>query len=371
MSQEHEPIHLFSPYTLRNCTFPNRLGIPPMCLFVSKDGEVNDIHVANYAKYAQLGFGCIIQEATAIVPEGRISSHCLGIWDDKFISGLKRIVDAVHFYGMKVGIQLHHAGRKASTLTHFESPPKAAIPLDQGGWNVVSSSSIPHDSTTRIPHQLTIPEIKLIIKQWGDAASRAVQSGYDFIEIHAAHGFLIDEFLSPICNNRTDEYGGSFENRIRILLEILEEVRSRIPVTMPIFVRISAMDWVQGGFDIQQSIRLSTLLVHNYEVDLMHISTGGVAYNQEIPKNWDFQLDVCKQIKQETDVPCACVGGICDGKIANDMITSGSADLVMIGRTVLRDSFIPRHVAQDLNIPGPDYAYYYKWATKKPSQSQY
>ena len=196
--------NLFTPFTLRSVTFPNHLGIPPMCLFVAKDGFVNDIHVANYSKYAQLGFGCIIQEATAVGFDGRISRSCLGIWNDEFIPGLKRIVDIVHYYGSKIGIQLHHAGRKASTYAPFESSPKATVPKEEGGWDIISCSPIAYDDRHATPKEMTLDEVKSHIQLWADAAKRAVTAGYDFIEIHAAHGFLLHEFLSPLTNHRSD-----------------------------------------------------------------------------------------------------------------------------------------------------------------------
>ncbi|KAK8792893.1 hypothetical protein WA158_005057 [Blastocystis sp. Blastoise] len=371
MADTTEQVHLFTPYTIRGCTFPNRLMVPPMCIFCSENGYVNDGHIGQYFKYADLGFGGIIIEATAIVPQGRISPADLGLWDDDHIEGFKRLAKLAHNLGRKIGIQLDHAGRKASPNPHGAIKGTDSEKTGKVEWQIEGPSAIAYDSNSDVPRELTHDDIKQIVKAFGDAAERAVKAGLDFIEIHGAHGFLIHEFLSPLSNQRTDEYGGSYENRTRLVKEVADEIRKRIPSTMPLFVRISATDYVQGGWDVEQSKVLSKELCTEHGVDIIDISTAGLSADQVIPPNWDHQLYIAKDIRESAHIHNTCVGGICDGTVANKMITEGYADFVEIGRALFRDAFVPRHVAQDLNLPVPEYRAPIAWGTRVPRHSKY
>lgn len=249
---------LFSPLTIRSVTIPNRIAVSPMCQYSAIDGFANNWHLVHLGSRAVGGAGLVIVEATGVTPEGRITPGCLGLWKDEQIAPLKNIADFIHQQGSIAGIQLAHAGRKASCSVPWQGGKQLALP--DGGWETIAPSPLPFYSTDRVPQELTIPEIKELISQFAEAAKRALTAGFKLVEIHAAHGYLLHEFLSPLSNIRTDEYGGSFENRIRFLLEVTEMVRSVWPEELPLFVRVSATDWVEGGWTENDTVRLAAIL---------------------------------------------------------------------------------------------------------------
>lgn len=344
-----------------------------MCQYFSetKDGTSNDVHLGAYSSYAAKGYGLIIQESTAISPEGRISPEDLGIWDDKHIPGLKRIVDLVHHYGTKMGVQLNHSGRKGSTYSPFRSKGRALIPLSEGGWSVVGPSSVPYNAEHGTPRELTIPEIQSLVESFVSCAKRSISAGYDFIEIHAAHGYLIHQFLSPLSNHRTDEYGGSFVNRTRFLREIVSGIREVISGDTPLFVRLSVTDYVERGWSVEESKKLILELVH-LGVDVFHLSTAGLDAQQKIPSNWDHQLILASDIKKETGVCVACVGGVWDGVSASDAVNEKNCDFVMIGRATIRGAFVPHRIAVELGVDATSrFPENTAWATRVPPHCSY
>lgn len=268
-----------------------------------------------------------------------------------------------------MGIQLGHAGRKGSQfpLTATKGKRLFKLPDEEDGWETEGPCAEPYNSEWPVPHELTTDEVKRIIKQFGEAAERCVKSGYDFIEIHSAHGFLIHEFLSPLTNHRTDEYG---VDKTKLLKDVCVEVRKVIPKDMPLFVRFSCSDYADGGLTIDDILKISKELHDNYEVDLIDASSGGLVDTQKIPSNWDHQLAYAKAI-HKLGIPSAAVGGICDAKVANDLIVNNEADLVLIGRSTYRDAFLPRHAAQDLGLEMPSYHESIRWATRKPAHTKY
>eukprot|EP01027_Heterolobosea_sp_BB2_P003629 GEZU01005477.1.p1 GENE.GEZU01005477.1~~GEZU01005477.1.p1 ORF type:complete len:342 (+),score=88.40 GEZU01005477.1:103-1128(+) len=326
----------------------------PMCQYScdNLDGFANNWHMTHIGARAVGGVGLIIMEATAVEPEGRITPHDLGLWRDEHIDFLKSIVDFVHSQHkgqIKIGIQLAHAGRKASTTRLWEN--SLTIANEDGGWDVVGPSPIPWDNESKTPRELTVSEIKGLVQKWVDAAKRAVKAGFDVIEIHGAHGYLISEFLSPLSNVRTDEYGGSFENRIRFLSEIAQAVRAAIPETMPLFVRISATEYAEGGWGIEDSVKLAQHL-KTLGVDLVDCSSGGNIHTQKINPFNGYQIPFAEAVRRDGGIASAAVGRITDPKEANEIIASGKADLVMIGRELLANPHWPVTAAKALGYKG-------------------
>jgi 2,4-dienoyl-CoA reductase-like NADH-dependent reductase (Old Yellow Enzyme family) len=316
-----------------------------MCQYSSEDGFANDWHLVHLGSRAVGGAALVITEATAVSPEGRISPEDLGIWKDEHVDFLKRIVNFIHAQGSVAGIQLAHAGRKAS----HESPwnGNAAV-QDERGWTTVAPSAIAYKENEPVPIELDNNGIKKIVDDFRMAAKRSREAGFKVIEIHAAHGYLIHEFLSPLSNKRNDAYGGSFENRIRILIEIIEAVRSEWPAMLPLFVRISATDWVENGWTENDSVALATVL-KNKEVDLIDCSTGGNSHAAKIPAGPLYQLPFAEKIKKETGMRTGAVGLITTAKQAEDIIANGQADLVIMARQLLRDPYFPLHAAKQLD----------------------
>ena len=337
---------LFSPFQLRSVSFSNRIGVSPMCQYSAHDGFATDWHLVHLGSRAQGGAGLVLLEASAVVPEGRITPDDLGIYKDDHIPGLKRIVDFIHGQGVRAGIQLAHAGRKASM-----SPPAAGaehvVPPAQGGWQPVAPSAIPFAPHYATPQALDQAGINAIIQAFAQAAQRANAAGFDIIEIHSAHGYLLHEFLSPLSNQRTDAYGGSFENRTRLLLQVVDAVRAAWPAHLPLFVRISATDWVDGGWSADESVALASLL-RARGVDLIDVSSGGLAPNAKIPVGPGFQLPFAARIRSEAAIPTAAVGMITDPHQANAIVGEGQADLVLLAREMLRDPYWPIHAATTL-----------------------
>jgi 2,4-dienoyl-CoA reductase-like NADH-dependent reductase (Old Yellow Enzyme family) len=338
---------LFSPITIKNITLKNRVVVSPMCEYSSLDGFANNWHLVHLGSRAVGGAGLIITEAAAVSPEGRISVADLGIWNDGHIDKLKEINDFIHENGAHTGIQLAHAGRKASFASPFESPKQLAN--DAGGWDTLSASAIKFNEVDKTPIALDLAGIEKVKADFKSAAKRSLQAGFDVIEIHAAHGYLIHQFLSPLSNNRTDEYGGSFENRIRLLLEVVEAVQESWPKENPLFVRISATDWAQGGWNLEESIRLSALL-KNLGVDLIDVSSGGLTPLQKIEIGPGYQVPFATDIKKQANILTGAVGLITEAEQADEILRHGKADLIFIARELLRDPYFPLHAAKKLGV---------------------
>jgi 2,4-dienoyl-CoA reductase-like NADH-dependent reductase (Old Yellow Enzyme family) len=337
---------LFSPLTIRGVTLKNRIAVSPMVQYSSTDGFANDWHLVHLGSRAVGGAGLVICEATAIVPEGRITPGDLGIWKDEHIPFLNRITDFIHSQGSIAGIQLAHAGRKAS----FPIPWKGlkALKEDEGGWKPVGPSSIPFSEGDPVPKELNREEIKKVVYDFRKAAERALNAGFRVAEIHAAHGYLINEFLSPFSNRRTDEYGGTFENRIRLLTEVVEDVRKVWPSDLPLFVRISASEWKEGGWLIGDSVILSGIL-KTKGVDLIDCSSGGNIPGVKITIKPLYQVEFAETIKNETGILTGAVGLITTAQEAEFIIAENKADLVLLAREFLRDPYFPIHAARELN----------------------
>ncbi|WP_306349613.1 NADH:flavin oxidoreductase/NADH oxidase [Flavobacterium sp. '19STA2R22 D10 B1'] len=325
---------LFAPLTIKEITLKNRIAISPMCQYSAIDGFANDWHLVHLGSRAIGGAGLIIQEATAVSPEGRISPEDLGIWKDEQIEKYKAITTFIETQGAVPGIQLAHAGRKASAAAPWNDRKKVLI--NNGGWTTVAPSAIPFNDDEEIPVALDTQGIQKVIEDFKTATIRAVEAGYKVMEIHGAHGYLLHQFLSPLSNKRTDEYGGSFENRIRLLLETVAAVQSVWPTNLPLFVRISATDWADGGWNADESVKLSQLL-KDRGVDLIDTSTGGLVSYQKIPVGPNYQVPFAERIKKETGILTGAVGLITDPKQADAIIEKGQADLVLFARESLRD----------------------------------
>ena len=336
---------LFSPLTLRGITFANRVWVSPMCQYSAVDGVATNWHDVHIGAFATGGTGLIMMEATGVSPEGRISTQCLGLWNDEQADRLKPIVKFAHQMDTKIGIQLAHAGRKGSCLPPWSDHPMAGV--DEGGWECVAPSAISFGGKYPTPRALTENEISELVKAFGAAAKRAVATGFDLVEIHAAHGYLIHQFLSPLSNTREDEYGGSFENRIRFLQEIIDEVRSAVPESMPLFLRISASDWLEGGWTIDDSVALAKIAKVR-GVDLIDVSSGGTSSGAPVPVGPGYQVPFADQIRNQADIPTAAVGLITEPEQAEEIVSSGKADAVMMAREFLRNPRWPLFAAQKL-----------------------
>jgi 2,4-dienoyl-CoA reductase-like NADH-dependent reductase (Old Yellow Enzyme family) len=340
------PASLFSPITIGSLTLPNRIVVSPMCEYSCEDGFANDWHLVHLGSRAVGGAALVFTEATAVTPEGRISSQDLGLWKDEHIAPLARITAFLHAQGAHAGIQLAHAGRKASTWRPWSG--EGVIALDKGGWdNVLAPSAIPFAPNYPQPHELDHAGIAAISQAFRAAAIRADRAGFDVIEVHSAHGYLLHEFLSPISNHRSDEYGGSFENRVRLLLEVTAAIREVWSRERPLFVRISATDYTENGWDLQQSIHLAALL-RDRGVDLIDCSSGGNVLGAAIPLGPGYQTQFAEAIRAQTGILTGAVGMITDPAQAAHIVRTGQADLVIIAREFLRDPYWPLHAAAAL-----------------------
>jgi len=338
---------LFEPLTLRGLTLKNRIVVSPMCQYSAQDGFANDWHLVHLGSRAVGGAGLLIQEATAVSPEGRITPEDLGIWKDEHVEFLKRINQFIAAQGSVPGVQLAHAGRKASTYTSWLGPGHGAVPEAAGGWQVVAPSALPFADDYPRPMALDVVGIKKVIADFRSASVRSLAAGFRVIEIHAAHGYLLHEFLSPLSNQRTDTYGGSFENRIRLLLEVTAAVRQAVPEDFPLFVRISATDWAKGGWTADESVQLAIRL-RELGVDLVDCSTGGNVEKATIPVGPGYQVAFAERIKRETGLPTGAVGLITTPEEAEKIVADGHADLVLLAREELRDPYFPLHAAHAL-----------------------
>ncbi|MGI4867535.1 MAG: NADH:flavin oxidoreductase/NADH oxidase [Janthinobacterium lividum] len=334
---------LFEPLTLRGLTLKNRLVVSPMCQYSAVDGFANDWHLVHLGSRAVGGAALIIQEATAVSPEGRITPEDLGIWKDEHVDFLRRINQFIEAQGSVPGVQLAHAGRKASTY----APWKGSGTVAEGGWETVAPSAIAFDHNYPMPVELDAAGLKKVIADFRSATERSLQAGFKLIEIHAAHGYLLHEFLSPLSNQRTDTYGGSFENRIRLILEVVAAVRQVVPEEFPVVVRISATDWTEGGWTPDESVQLSTWL-RDRGVDLIDCSTGGNVPHAKIPVGPGYQVEFAERIKREAGIATGAVGLITTAAEAEEIVASGQADLVLIARENLRDPYFPLHAAHEL-----------------------
>lgn len=339
---------LFSPLQLRSLVLPNRIGVSPMCQYSYEDGFSNDWQLVHLGSRAQGGAGLVLVEASAVVPQGRITPGDLGIWKDEHIPGLKRVADFIHSQGARVGIQLAHAGRKASMGVPWAG--ETLVSPEEGGWQPVGPSAIAFAPGYGLPRALDQDGIDATIEAFRLAARRALKAGFDLVEIHAAHGYLIHEFLSPLSNHRSDLYGGGFENRIRLALQIADAVRNEWPQEMPVFARISATDWTEGGWTPDESVELARLL-RERGVDLVDVSSGGNLPAASIPVGPGFQVPFAARIRKEANVSTAAVGLITKPEQANAIIAGGEADLVLLAREMLRDPYWAVHAAAVLENP--------------------
>lgn len=336
---------LLSPLTIRNITLRNRIVMSPMCQYSAKDGYANDWHLVHLGSRAAGGAGLIIVEATSVVPEGRITPGDLGLWSDEQITVLRRITGFIHGQGSVAGIQLAHAGRKASCAVPWEGGKQ--LDLNKGGWQTVAPSAIPFSPGDRAPGMADDICIERIITGFREAAVRALKAGFRVIEIHSAHGYLLHEFLSPLSNQRTDEYGGSFENRTRLLLQVTEAVRSVWPEENPLFVRISSTDWREGGWNLEESIGLAYLL-REAGADLIDCSSGGNIYDAKIPAAPGYQVPFAGALRK-TGIMTGAVGLITSAQQAEEILTEEKADLILMGRELLRNPYFALRAARELS----------------------
>lgn len=335
---------LFSSLTIGGLTLKNRIVMSPMCQYSATDGFAGDWHMVHYGTRASGGAGLIIMEATAVSPEGRITPGDLGLWNDDHIQGLKKIVSFIHGQGSVAGIQLAHAGRKASCAV----PVLGGRQLDEmhGGWQTVAPSAIPFMDGDRTPEALNKEGIGQVISGFRNAAVRAREAGFIVAEIHSAHGYLLQEFLSPLSNRRSDEYGGSFDNRIRLLEKVVDAVRSVWPEGNPLFVRISSTEWTEGGWEAEDSVKLASILKEK-GVDLIDCSSGGNVYNAVIPFSPGFQVPFSEAVRK-TGIMTGTVGMITTAGQAESILLEEKADLILMGRELLRNPYFPLHAAREL-----------------------
>ncbi len=335
---------LFSPLTIKNITLKNRIVTSPMCQYSATDGKANDWHLVHLGTRAVGGVGLVIAEATAVAPEGRITPGDLGLWTDEHVDGLRRIAQFIHSQGAVAAIQIAHAGRKASCAIPWKGGRQ--LGEQNGGWQTVAPGNIPFLAGERVPEPLSKEGIQKVITGFASAACRALAAGFRIIEIHGAHGYLLHEFLSPLSNNRTDEYGGPFENRIRLLTQVTEAVRKEWPAGNPLFVRISATDWSEGGWTIEESIKLARIL-KDMGVDLIDCSSGGNIHDATIPVAPGYQVPFSEAIRK-TGILTGAVGFITTADQAESILQEGKADLVLLAKELLRNPYFALNAARDL-----------------------
>ena len=337
---------LFDPFVQRSLTLRNRLVVAPMCQYSAVDGVPNDWHLVHLGSRAVGGAGAVIAEASAVCPEGRISPSDTGLWNDRQAEAWSRIARFVACQGTVPGVQLAHAGRKASV-----APPwlgGIAVTPPDGGWTPVAPSGIAFSETSPLPRALHESELHNIVDDFAGAAWRAQAAGFQIAQIHAAHGYLLHQFLSPLSNRRSDDYGGSFENRIRLLLEVIDAVRKVWPERLPLWLRISATDWMEGGWDIEQSVELARI-VRQRGIDLIDVSSGGLAHGAQIPLSPGYQVPFAARIRKEAGIATGAVGLITKSDHAESIVEQGDADVVLVARELLRDPYFPRRAAKELS----------------------
>jgi 2,4-dienoyl-CoA reductase-like NADH-dependent reductase (Old Yellow Enzyme family) len=336
---------LFSPLTIRGTTLRNRIAVSPMCEYSCDDGFANDWHLVHLGSRAVGGAGLVFTEATAVEPRGRISPADLGIWKGEHIANLSRIARFIREQGAVPGIQIAHAGRKASTRVPWEGG--AVIPESEGGWQTVAPSPIPFRPDEPAPRELTVPDIHALVEAFAAAAKRAFAAGFEIVEIHGAHGYLINEFLSPLSNHRTDQYGGGFDGRTRFALEVADAVRHVWPDTLPVFMRISSIDWTPDGWQIEDSVQLARRL-RVAGVDLIDCSSGGVVPYAKVEVGPAYQTPFAARIRTDAGILTGAVGMITEAHQADQIIRDGRADIVLLAREFLRDPYWPLHAAKAL-----------------------
>ena len=344
--------HLFDPITLRDLTIPHRLWVAPMCQYSATDGVPNSWHRTHLGQFAIGRAGLVITEATAVNPEGRISPGCTGIWNSAQVDAWAPITAFSKAQGVPIAIQLAHAGRKAATRIPFEEGPTALEP-SEGGWDTVAPSALAF-GRLHPPHEMSSDDIEQLVVDFASAAKRSAQAGFDAIEIHAAHGYLLHEFLSPLSNHRADAYGGAFGNRIKVVLDVIDSVRAVIPESMPLFVRISATDWVEGGWSLEESIELSTEMATR-GVDFIDVSSGGLDPAQTIALEPGYQMPFAKAIKEHVTIPVGTVGLITTPEQSLQALDQSVADVVLMARQFLREPYMALRAAQELGreLPWP------------------
>jgi len=372
---------LFSPLRLRDVTLPNRVVVSPLCMYSAIDGLAQPFHFAHLSTFARGKAGLVFSEATAISAEGRITPYCLGIWSDAHVEALIPITSFIRDMGCVPGIQLAHAGRKGSTDAPFNGG-KPLAPTDANYWQVVGPSAIPVADGFQTPQAMTGAEIEALVESFVVAARRSLQAGFQVIELHAAHGYLLHSFLSPVSNQREDSYGGDIHGRMKLSLDVARAVRAEVGESVPLFFRISAIDGVDGGWSMDDSVSLSKALAA-CGIDIVDCSSGGVGGAPRFRQDDDgkpltadsarepgFQVPFAERIRKETDLGTMAVGVIIDPDQANDIVTSGRADLVALGREIMHNPFWPLHAAHQLNAD-PDYALWptqYRWAVDRRAQ---
>ena len=337
---------LFSPLKLRDIEFKNRIFLSPMDMYSSENGIPSDWHFIHYGTRAVGGAALLIQEATAVAPEGRISLGDLGIWSDEHAEAFKRITAFIKAQGAVPGVQLAHAGRKASMTIPWLGGDRP-LTEREGAWQTLGPSPIAFAPSLPVPREMTPKDLDEVVSQFATAAKRALVAGYEVVEIHMAHGYLCHQFLSPLSNKRSDEYGGSFDNRTRLPLRVAKAVRKTWPGNLPVFVRVSATDWVEGGWDLPQTIEFSRLL-KDIGIDLIDCSTGGLVSDAKIPAGPGFQTPFAAAVRKEANIPTAAVGYITDPFQAEQIVSTGIADAVFLGREMLRNPYWPRQAAREL-----------------------
>ena len=339
---------LFRPLAIRDVTLRNRIAVSPMCQYSANDGVPNDWHLVHLGSRAVGGAGLVVVEATAVEERGRISPGDLGIWNDRQVECFRPITRFMQCQGAVAGIQIAHAGRKGSTSAPWQNGGATLLP-GQGGWDTVAPSAIPFRADDPTPHELTAAEIQGITDAFAAAAKRAREAGFELVEIHAAHGYLLHQFYSPLSNRRADEYGGTFENRTRLVRQVVEAVREEWPERLPLFLRVSATDWAEGGWTIEDSVTLARS-VKPLGVDLIDCSSGGNVPHVRIPLGPGYQVPLAEQVRREAEIMTAAVGLLTEPGQANAVVESGKADLVLLARAFLRDPYWPIRAAEQLGV---------------------
>lgn len=350
MTTVSAPASLFAPLEQRSLTLPNRIVVSPMCQYSSVDGFANDWHLVHLGSRAVGGAGVVMTEATAVSPEGRITPGDLGLWKDEQIAMLARITAFVREQGSVPAIQIAHAGRKASMSAPWEQPSRT-VPPEDGGWtNVVGPSALRFAEEYPVPQEMTRADMDKVVSDFAATTRRAVEAGFLLAEVHAAHGYLAHEFLSPLTNRRTDEYGGSLENRARFPLEIARAVRQNFPEELPVWLRLSATDWVEGGLTLDESVKFARMCKAE-GIDLIDVSTGGNDPRQQIPVGPGYQVAFAERIRREAGIATGAVGMITDAAQADQIVRTGQADVVLLARELLRNPYWPLHAAAQVHQP--------------------
>ncbi len=351
---------LFSPLTLRGVTFPNRIGVSPMCMYSATDGHTTDFHLVQLGRFVLGGAGLVIMEATAIAPEGRISHYDAGIWDDSHVTGLKKITNFITIHGSIPGIQLAHAGRRASVTEPWRGGKPLSFSNDrreaEPAWETDGPSALPAGPDWPTPHEMSVDDIQHSIREWADAARRAVSAGFQVIELHGAHGYLLHSFFSPLSNHRTDSYGGSAEGRMLYPLEVAKAVRAAISPDIVLSYRVSSVDGIDGGITIEDTTELAKHL-SDVGVDIVDTSSGGITTDRSVDtrvrRGFGFHAEFSRKVKEETNIPTATVGMVVEPEQADALISSGACDIVLVGRGMLDDPNWAMHARDRLESPDP------------------